>query len=172
MPVRWLYVLKNGQLTTPSSVDAGGNVTFSTPQPSFTNPVIGRVAFWADDETCKVNINTAGYAKNDSNYWTYWDTPIGNTQEENTWLSWAQPWKNEYQRYPGHPASTGLNIVFDSLNLTADQTLTLTPRLKDGGTTGGTVRVITSPTTAQTTDLLKNERLFPTVDEMFYNPTR
>jgi len=171
MPVRWLYVLKNGQLTTPSSVDAGGNVTFSDP-PSATNPVVGRIAFWADDETCKVNINTAGYAKNDSNYWTYWDTPIGNTQEENTWLSWAQPWKNEYQRYPGHPASTGLNIVFDSLNLTANQTLTLTPRLKDGGTTGGTIRVTTAPSTAQTTSLLKNERLFPTLDEMFYNPTR
>jgi len=51
MPERWLYVLKNGQLTTPSSVDAGGNVTFtsSDPQPSTTNPVVGRVAFWADD---------------------------------------------------------------------------------------------------------------------------
>ena len=30
----------------------------------------------------------------------------------------------------------------------------------------------TAPSTAQTTGLLKNERLFPTLDEMFYNPTR
>jgi len=174
MPVRWLYVLKNGQLTTPSSVDAGGNVTFtsSEPQPSAANPIVGRVAFWADDETCKVNINTAGYARNDASYSTYWDTPVAYTQFEDTYLSNAQPWTNEFLRYPGHPATTGLNIVFDSLNLTANQTLALTPRLKDGGTTGGTIRVTTSPSTTQTTGLLKNERFLPTMDEMFYNPTR
>jgi uncharacterized protein (TIGR02600 family) len=180
MPVRWLYVLKNGQLTTPSSVDASGNVTFSAPQPSSTNPVVGRVAFWADDETCKVNINTAGYAKNDSNYWTYWDTPIVNTVDENSKLSAQQPWTNEYQRYPGHPATTGLNVVFDSIknpdgtDLRDDQILSLTPKLKAGGSSGGTdtTHLITPPTADDIKDLKKDERLFPTVDEMFYNPAR
>ena len=180
MPVRWLYVLKNGQLTTPSSMDASGNVTFSEPQPSAANPVVGRIAFWADDETCKVNINTAGYAKNDSNYWTYWDTPIVNTVDENSKLSAQQPWTNEYQRYPGHPATTGLNVVFDSIknpdgtDLRDDQILSLTPKLKAGGSSGGTdtTHLITPPTPDDIKDLKKDERLFPTVDEMFYNPTR
>jgi len=174
MPVRWLYVLKNGQLTTPSSVDAGGNVTFtsSDPKPSTTNPVVGRVAFWADDETCKVNINTAGYARNDASYSTYWDTPVAYTQFEDSILSNAQPWANEFLRYPGHPATTGLNVIFDDLNLSDDQIANLTPRYKDGGTKGGTIQVSTAPTKAQITALLKNQRMFPTVDEFFYDPVR
>ena len=182
MPVRWLYVLKNGQLTTPSSVDAGGNVTFtsSDPQPSAANPVVGRIAFWADDETCKVNINTAGYAKNDANYWTYWDTPVSHTADENNWLSSAQPWTNEFLRYPGHPATTGLNVVFSDLNLTDEQIANLTPRYRQGGTKGGTVRMnnssssatLTAATRNQTDALKKTERLYPTVDEFFYDPAR
>jgi uncharacterized protein (TIGR02600 family) len=172
MPVRWLYVLKNGQLTTPSSMDASGNVTFSEPQPSAANPVVGRIAFWADDETCKVNINTAGYAKNDSNYWTFWDTPVSNTTEESTQLSSAQPWTNEFLRYPGHPATTGLNVVFGDLNLTPDQIANLTPRYKDGGSKGGSIQVTTAPTSANIADLKKNQRMYPTVDEFFYDPVR
>jgi|GEM_PF-1351831 len=34
-------------------------------EPSATNPITGRIAFWVDDESCKVNINTAdGSRKN------------------------------------------------------------------------------------------------------------
>ena len=170
MPVRWLYVLKNGQLTTPSSVDAGGNVTFtsSDPQPSATNPVVGRVAFWADDETCKVNINTAGYAKNDSAYWTYWDAPNLPTKDEFEKLN-VQPWTNEFLRYPGHPATTGLNLVFEGVSLTSNQIASLTPRYNDGGTLGGTNMANSANAT---TLAIKTARLFPTVDEMFYNPAR
>jgi uncharacterized protein (TIGR02600 family) len=170
MPVRWLYVLKNGQLTTPSSVDAGGNVTFtsSDPQPSAANPVVARIAFWADDETCKVNINTAGYAKNDANYWTYWDAPNLPTQDEFQKLN-VQPWTNEFLRYPGHPATTGLNLVFEGVSLTANQTASLTPRYNDGGTLGGTNMANSANATALP---IKTARLFPTVDEMFYNPAR
>jgi type II secretory pathway pseudopilin PulG len=170
MPVRWLYVLKNGQLTTPSSVDAGGNVTFtsSDPQPSTTNPVVGRVAFWADDETCKVNINTAGYAKNDANYWTYWDAPNLPTKNEFEKLN-VQPWTNEFLRYPGHPATTGLNLVFEGVSLTSNQIASLTPRYNDGGTLGGTNMANSANATALA---IKTARLFPTVDEMFYNPAR
>ena len=169
MPVRWLYVLKNGQLTTPSSMDASGNVTFSEPQPSAANPVVGRIAFWADDETCKVNINTAGYAKNDSNYWTYWDTPYIPTRDEAFKLGIAQPWNNEFLRYPGHPATTGLNVVFEGMSLTANQTASLTPRYNDGGTLGGNNTAYSANATSLP---IKNDRLFPTVDEMFYSPTR
>lgn len=170
MPVRWLYVLKNGQLTTPSSVDAGGNVTFtsSDPQPSAANPVVGRIAFWADDETCKVNINTAGYAKNDANYWTYWDAPNLPTKDEFEKLN-VQPWTNEFLRYPGHPATTGLNLVFEGVSLTSNQIASLTPRYNDGGTLGGTNMANSANATALP---IKTARLFPTVDEMFYNSAR
>ena len=170
MPVRWLYVLKNGQLTTPSSGDASGNVTFTAtdPQPSTANPVVGRIAFWADDETSKVNINTAGYAKNDESYWTYWDAPNLPTKDEFLKLN-VQPWTNEFLRYPGHPATTGLNLVFEGVSLTANQTASLTPRYNDGGTLGGTNTADSGNNTALA---IKTARLFPTVDEMFYNPTR
>ena len=167
MPVRWLYVLKNGQLTTPSSVDAGGNVTFtsSDPQPSAANPVVGRIAFWADDETCKVNINTAGYAKNDSSYWTYWDSPFQLTKNEMYQLSVAQPWKNEFLRYPGHPATTGLNLAFADLNLSAAQIASLTPRYTTGGSEGGFTLIYTNNSTSLP---LKTDRLYANVDELFY----
>lgn len=174
MPVRWLYILKNGEFAVPGSITPDGKITFLTnvTQPTKSNPVIGRLAFWTDDDTSKININTAGYAKNDASYWTYWDTPVANTQDENTWLSWAQPWTNEYQRYPGHPATTGLNVVFDSLNLDDAQILALTPSFVGGGTSGGRNRVKSPPTTTQVDGLHKDERLFPTIDEMFYNPQR
>lgn len=42
MPVRWIYVGRNGDLSDTLQTDS-----------------IGRIAFWTDDETCKVNINTA-----------------------------------------------------------------------------------------------------------------
>lgn len=42
MKVGWISVLKDPTLP-----------------PSATNPIVGRVAYWVDDESCKVNINTA-----------------------------------------------------------------------------------------------------------------
>ena len=61
MPIQWLYVLQNGALTTPTSgPDASGSYTFGGLTPSAANPIVGRIAFWTDDETCKVNVNTAG----------------------------------------------------------------------------------------------------------------
>ena len=81
MPVGWLYVLANGGIAVPQSVSAAGDVTFSatSPQPSAANPVVGRIAFWTDDDTCKINVNTASYSTNDvtssTPYMTYWDTP-------------------------------------------------------------------------------------------------
>jgi hypothetical protein len=61
MPVKWLYVLQNGQVIVPNGSNSSGTVTFDSAgvQPSGTNRIVGRIAFWTDDETCKVNINTA-----------------------------------------------------------------------------------------------------------------
>ena len=47
MPVAWLYQLQDGTLGPASSGTAA-------------NPIVARIAFWADDDTCKININTAG----------------------------------------------------------------------------------------------------------------
>src|SRR5260221_3964873 len=47
MPVAWLYQLQDGTLGPASSGTKA-------------NPIVARIAFWTDDETCKININTAG----------------------------------------------------------------------------------------------------------------
>ncbi len=87
MPVRWLYVLKDGTITAPNGDASGTSVNWkpSTPKallPSRENPIVGRIAFWADDECSKVNINTAGgFSMKDVKYksmdyaGSYWDTP-------------------------------------------------------------------------------------------------
>jgi len=53
MPVRWLYVLRDGTITVPSSTNTTGAV-FASNAPSSNNPIVGRIAFWTDDETCKL----------------------------------------------------------------------------------------------------------------------
>jgi uncharacterized protein (TIGR02600 family) len=70
MPVRWLYVLRDGSISAPKTQasDAGRTANFDTQgvYPTPENPIVGRIAFWTDDDTCKVNINTAGgYSEND-----------------------------------------------------------------------------------------------------------
>lgn len=46
MLLRWIYVRKNGERTSAADYRAD-------------NPVVGRYAFWVDDETSKINLNTA-----------------------------------------------------------------------------------------------------------------
>ena len=126
--------------------------------PTKDNPIAGRIAFWTDDETCKVNINTAGgFSTKDLNKiktlpaatleasyaGSFWDTPRVNTQfdrqkrvKSNTdtdpgglkvgGLGLCQPPRNEFQRYPGHPSTTSLGIVFQKL-LTSEQLYLLAP---------------------------------------------
>ena len=49
MYVQWIYQYQDGSFST--------NVPAATPA---SNPVIGRFAYWVDDEATKININTAG----------------------------------------------------------------------------------------------------------------
>ena len=108
MPVKWLYVLKDGTVGSASLATA-------------TNPIVGRTAFWADDESCKLNVNTASEG-------TFWDTPMVSVEQESGQitggdpgtlvnspkslsLAGSQPARFEYQRYPGHPATTCLSPV-------------------------------------------------------------
>ena len=135
MPVRWIYVLQNGALATPIS-SANGIVSFDTSDltkvPSSSNPIIGRIAYWTDDETCKLNVNTAANG-------TYFDTPRFRTApgQSNSTLSTltgtardaqrlidmqmaiSPPIANEYQRYIGQPAQTRLSYAFPGSPATA-----------------------------------------------------
>jgi uncharacterized protein (TIGR02600 family) len=149
MPVRWIYVLKDGTMVVPTPasnpVIAGATAT---------NPITARIAFWTDDETCKVNINTAAEG-------TYWDTPrfqygiwVGNTlsnkwcvqtdpASQSTILTYPdiafaayQPTRYEFQRYPGHPAQVALSTVFT--NVTPGNATNITPRIVWGGSKAGT----------------------------------
>ena len=101
MPVEWLYVLKDGTigyLDDNSRFVGAGGVSAST-----ANPIVSRIAFWTDDESCKININTAAEG-------TPWDTPRLYHDRDGEWARF-QPMTQEYQRYPGHPATVSMSSV-------------------------------------------------------------
>ncbi len=105
LPVKWLYVLRDGTIGAASLATS-------------SNPIVGRTAFWVDDESCKLNINTASEG-------TFWDSPMAGSEPEtgvlngsggklsssarSLSLAASQPARGEYQRYPGHPATTCLS---------------------------------------------------------------
>jgi hypothetical protein len=152
MPVKWLYVLKDGTLLTAKTIAGTANVTVGTGTvaPTGGNPIVGRIAFWTDDESSKIDVNTAGEG-------TYWDTPVANSQPaggpgsptaspfpsnnfdpDNTYetdLATRPPVANEFQHVPGHPATTCLSPVLeaslrDALGLPTENNLpTATPAL-------------------------------------------
>jgi len=169
MPVKWLYILQNGKLAIPNN-SSGATVTFETADatstPSTGNPIVGRIAFWTDDETAKVNINTASEG-------TFWDRPWANTLTEQK-FSTSIPAQNEFQRYPGHPSTTSLSPILGSMfpAVTADDRkkyYDFAPRVVDGGTRGGT---LDNTSTGFSTITPDSDRLYATVDEFFYNPDR
>lgn len=185
MPVRWLYVLRDGTITAPDPTGTTSATWTSAPaylKPTNDNPIVGRVAFWADDDTCKLNINTASEG-------TFWDrawadsdnssSPFGERQLTN-----RVPVKGEYQRYPGHPATVCLSPVLGGLvpqykipaqtnDAISNSDYTkfyqkyydLLPRVRAGGTQAGTVD--TSTNTAARIDPDQN-RLFSSVDELLF----
>jgi hypothetical protein len=58
MPLRWVYVRKDGSLDRRSAL--ANDEWEDTPDTTILqNPIIGRFAFWADDEGTKVNANLA-----------------------------------------------------------------------------------------------------------------
>lgn len=188
MPVAWLYVLQNGAITAPASVDSTGKIarwsTNASARPTKENPIVGRIAFWTDDETCKLNINTASEG-------VFWDRPWANTTSSTTpvnpftehQLAQRIPSLNEFQRFPGHPATTCLSPVLGMLEpyrvpaipmLTTDADIydryyKLTPRLGSGGTRAATIDSgIANPKYAPPT--LDFDRLYSSVDELLYQP--
>jgi len=179
MPVNWLYVLEDGTLVPPTS--AAGNNTVTVTGASAANPIVGRIAFWTDDDTSKININTASGApwnfSSSSVTTTYvrtvtapdpanfWDVPVmGSVQDAN--LALSQPWKGEYQRYPGHPATVSLSAALPSLT-SRSAIEALTPRVNTGGSSGGSVVNITPTALAD-----DGARLYANVDELLYATNR
>jgi uncharacterized protein (TIGR02600 family) len=181
MPVRWLYILRDGKLV--AAVAGSTENSANIPDATEANPVVGRIAFWTDDETAKVNINTAGEG-------VFWDTPRGYTPTEVLQLSIKQPWNGEFNRYPGHPATVSLSAIFplagynpntlplDSTSRTRlSEYLSLSPAYAFGGSEGGNILLPPDVgATAFGSTILamdrKSERLYSSIDELLFAKDR
>jgi uncharacterized protein (TIGR02600 family) len=187
MPVQWLYILKQGQIIAPDPGAAGSaTITFNkaTPKPSATNPVVGRVAYWTDDDTCRVNINTASVSGtaatgSSSAINTFWDTPHF-TAGDDTALATSQPYNLEYQRYAGHPAMTTLALALPEFadpagtgNVSVanmNSLLNLTPRYGTGGSNGATtVSSSQGPLTFKANSNGSPYRIYDSINELLFN---
>ncbi len=185
MPVRWMYMLRDGTMVSPSS-PSGSTVTITGA--SKDNPIVGRVAFWTDDETTKVNVNTASGSIGKWNGTTAlsapWDVPRFRMLDDVNLFSRNQPVQGEYQRYPGHPATTDLSKIFTALGMpmgdyantqtaagTSSTFFSLLPRYDDQyGSKGGTIDTTKSNT--PTTITAKNDRLYTSPGEMLFRIDR
>ena len=158
MPVQWLYMLDDGTL---GYLDDSNKfiATSGAGRPSKNNPLSARLAFWTDDESTKINVNTASEG-------THWDMPrYGATQEHD--FSKKQPAQREFNRYPGSPAMVSLSSVFyphqEIDEDEAEQLVKLAPKVSWGGSKGGTVTA-----TSATGVPIDEHRLYATVDELLY----
>lgn len=194
MPVKWLYVLKDGSLGTVTQAPGASTaawVAANNAVPSASNPIVGRVGFWTDDESCKINVNTAGEP-------SYYAVPTVFHERDSGWSS-RPPATFEYQRFPGHPATVALSsVLYPNPNhvttrYNGDSYPTypanylglknaiyeLTPKLGMGGSQDGTlvfdIDDFSSNTTADYSALSlarKNaayEHLYTSVDEWIYD---
>ncbi|MEQ1824126.1 MAG: Verru_Chthon cassette protein A, partial [Fimbriimonadaceae bacterium] len=179
MPVQWLYFLRDGNTGV---VDGQGEWASAGVAPSADNPIIGRVGFWTDDETCKVNINTAGEP-------SPWNIPTVYFQRDALWAD-APPSFNEFQRYPGHPATVALSSVFvppsgiyhpDTYPVPSSKAMSfknaiydLAPKLASGGSQDGTKVFAPDELKADTSAQVLltaayKEYLFANVDEIHFD---
>ncbi|WP_395744372.1 Verru_Chthon cassette protein A [Prosthecobacter sp.] len=147
MPVEWLYILEDG---TVGALDASNKfISSGANSPTADNPIVGRIAFWTDDESCKVNINTAAEP-------TFMNSPFYFHERDSKWAHFP-PVTGEYQRYPGHPATVALSAVLapnyqmdpllpaldgfssymDVVNL-KEKIYRITPKISPGGSEEGT----------------------------------
>lgn len=188
MPVTWLYVLQDGSViapnrsVTPGVIHFGGSGNASS-VPSEGNPIVGRIAYWTDDDSSKLNINTATEP-------APWEPPHTHTTTDESYAQ-SIPAKGEYYRNSGHPAYTSLSPVLRRLGSSASGTITDPPREPantigssewashitdwhrwlprtfqtsgnaDQGTLGGT-----QPANGEVAT--KQDRLFASVDEMIF----
>jgi len=194
MPVKWMYMLKDGSLGTLAQ-----DLTFQGPAgivPSVQNPIVARLAFWTDDETCKININTASEP-------TYQGRPTYYHERDHRWADYPAA-RGEYQRFSGHPATVALSSVLypnpfqqsdrdmDTFNKTAggaalkkvmsvkNRIYDLVPRLHVGGSEGGTKLFAADTynaggagglTTNVNLTTALTERLYASMDELIFSGT-
>lgn len=185
MPVQWLYVLQNGEIVPASSAASGSSSTalLSGSPASEKNPIVGRIAFWTDDETCKVNINTAaGDVWNDTSApGGYSDMPYSKCATDNKLLK-NQPVQHEYQRYPGHPATTYLSAVFPGTITSRQKLYDIVPRVtyyrlgdtakNDISSQGGTVQTSLTSWSSGPLPLSDGDHLYASVDELQFVTTQ
>lgn len=154
MPVRWLYLSADGSISTDP----------------LANDPVARVAFWTDDESCKINVNTASATDQNS----YWDMPRAIARYDVRELAFKQPAQYEYNRYPGHPATVSLSAVFPDKNNQGNAWLetliNTTPRYSWGGSKNATVTIASG--SRQPIPRTKPDRLYATMDEYLYRPDR
>lgn len=190
MPARWIYVLRDGSLcvadaSNPENIRLKSASDDTNSVPTEENPVVGRIAFWTDDEGCKLNVNTASEP-------APWDTPHTRSKTDEDYAQ-SIPAKGEYYRLSGHPAFTSLAPALRFMSPTAasggqaidipiarepqpllnsgpwakhiEDWHVLFPRspLPGGGTLGGTL-------TNTSEAVPKQLRLLASVDELFYAP--
>lgn len=185
MPVLWLYVLRDGTIVAPTEKDEESvTITGATTD----NPIVGRIAYWTDDESCKLNINTATEP-------APWQAPNTRTTADEAAAN-SIPAKGEFYRMAGHPAYTSLAPALRNLGKepgTSTDNVVREPQVPDAdtawwshlrdwhemlprtflrqdtgsglGSEGGTLEPASEV-------LTKQERLFTTVDEMFYRSDR
>lgn len=179
MPVKWIYQLADGTLGVLEDSASGGGGTegygfrkiAGSGIPSEANPMVARFAFWADDETSKLNINThaGGLA---------WDVPKAGGELDMA-MGKYQPAQKEWQRYPGHPATTHLGPalapgVLDIVNDrdAMEMLYDVVPRVVGGGSKSGT-RLIDTRRKEEVSGLVADtEPLFPTLDDVIMRADR
>lgn len=186
MRVRWLFQLRDGTLIPGVEANPGVNdgkikVEGATEQ----NPIVGRIAFWTDDETGKICINTA--SEN-----TFWDTPHTSTIQDAGFLTAAktlnvdarslalgasQPARGEYQRFPGHPATTSLSPALRWMfgaavtdQIYKEAIYRMIPRVIGGQGSSLAGTAITEYVTDAR--VYERDRLFSSLDEFWFRPDR
>ncbi len=184
MPVRWIYVARDGRFVIPADEQEGA-ANFDASIISSENPIVGRIAFWTDDESCKVNINTASEA-------VPWSTPHTTSWTDRNHGTYI-PAQNEFQRFPGHPSTTCLSPVLGAFDTRYQWQLPLIqntglaiykdpkfletyyamlPRTSHGEKPGESSRGGTTLVTSTQGLPVKRERLFASVDEFFHSSDR
>lgn len=184
MPVLWIYVLRDG--TQVPAVASGTPGTVQVQGASSSNPIVGRIAYWTDDETCKINVNTAADG-------TYYDTPRFCSTTANTSLSTVTPTSTqdadividrqmaltppvagEFQRYIGGPAQTKLSYVLGSSiinsgNVNKSNLMTLlSPFMQWGGSDGGTLTTWNG-STSNTLTTPQRQTPYASLDEWMFS---
>ena len=170
MPVRWIYLLRDGTRGTLADDGRFQALDPGAPAAGPDNPISGRIAFWVDDESTKINVNTASEG-------IAWDTPRAATPED---VDFARhiPVKNEVQRFGGHPASTSLSTVFfprrrfDPDDPQDRERLLAIYRINPRVNAGDTGRLAPSPSARRQPIAFKSDRLYAGIDELLLDEDR